>query len=306
VGVVVALAVSLLVVGAIALAMTEGMVLPDASQETDIQPTTAMETFYPGYVFTTPTPRPTGGLRLVAATTQPVVVLCADAVPGWTIYDLQPNDSLALLAAERGVSEEQILAANCLGKSTDIFKYKKLLLPPLVMTETPVPPTGTPLIPTSTSTRAVAVCLGAPPSWIRYTVQAGDTLYKIASNYNTTPGIISQANCLTSTLINPGDKIFVPNTPVRNTATRTMLPPTATPRPVVNTPSFTPRPSSTSTFTSTPINTASPTATATNTLIPTQPTATETFTPTGTKLPTNTSTFTAVPTFTPIPLGGNH
>jgi LysM repeat protein len=313
VGVVVAMAVSLLVVGAIALAMTEGMVLPDASQETDTQPTTAMETFYPGYVFTTPTPRPTNGPRLVAATTQPVEVLCPDAVPGWTIYDLQPKDSLALLAAARGVSEDQILAANCLGKSADISKYKKLLLPPLTMTQTPVPPTATLLVSTSTSTRTVAVCPGAPRTWIIYIVQSGDNLTRIAVNFNTTVQIIAQANCLASTLINPGDRIAVPNTPIRNTATRTALPPTATSRPVVNTPSFTPRPSLTPTLTSvpsthtfTPTNTATPTATATNTFTATTPPATLTFTPTGTKLPTNTSTFTATATFTPIPSGGNH
>ena len=47
---------------------------------------------------------------------------------------------------------------------------------------------------------------------ITYTVQSGDTLYKIADRYNTTVSDIMKLNRLTSNLLSIGQKIIIPST----------------------------------------------------------------------------------------------
>ena len=51
-----------------------------------------------------------------------------------------------------------------------------------------------------------------PNNMFMYTVKAGDTLYKIAQKYNTTPQKISDLNYLKSTNITPGQVLRIPET----------------------------------------------------------------------------------------------
>ena len=51
----------------------------------------------------------------------------------------------------------------------------------------------------------------SPPSgWIRITVQAGDTLESLAQTFHSTPDLLTKENCLPSSLILPGDILYVP------------------------------------------------------------------------------------------------
>ncbi len=100
----------------------------------------------------------------------------------------------------------------------------------IVLTATPVPPSATSYyvspFPTSTSyyappyptaTKAVyhtAVPCGPYSGWVlSYTVQPGDTLYHIATQYRTTVNALQIANCKVTTVIFSGERLWVPNVP---------------------------------------------------------------------------------------------
>jgi LysM repeat protein len=74
------------------------------------------------------------------------------------------------------------------------------------------------LRPPATSTRQLfyptAAACGPYSGWLKtYTVQPGDTLYHIATIYRTTVSALQSANCKPSTIIYPGDLLWVPNLP---------------------------------------------------------------------------------------------
>lgn len=76
-------------------------------------------------------------------------------------------------------------------------------------------PTSTALAPTATrqhaTTEPTETCQ-PPQGWSIYTVRPGETLYRIASRYDLTVGELMQANCLSSTSVSVGTKIYVPPT----------------------------------------------------------------------------------------------
>lgn len=78
---------------------------------------------------------------------------------------------------------------------------------PSVITETAVPPTFTP----TPSEPLIPVC--QPPSgWIAYKVQQGDTLASLAWRTGTTSYALMQANCLSTSAIYSGQRIYLPST----------------------------------------------------------------------------------------------
>lgn len=309
-GITAALTTSLLVLGAIVLAITEGMVLPPAEPIQDTATQDPLEP--PRVVFTTPTQ--IRKLPLVPVATQPVATSCPPP-PGWVPYTVRIGDNLKDLAAARQTTVDQVTGANCL-EVTGLRPNSVLYLPPAPT------PTATPLIPTATRTPfPTQTRCGPPAGWVRYLVRPGDTLFKIATLYGTTWPVLQKANCMgTNSMIFPGNSIYVPNVTPRYTATSRPLPSataikpsatrTITSRPTFTlTPSFTPI-SPTRTFTPTftsipPSSTFTSTATSimpTSTFTPTSTSIppTSTFTPTSTSIPP-TSTFTPTPTPTPIP-----
>jgi LysM repeat protein len=143
----------------------------------------------------------------------------------------------------------------------------QLLIPSPTFTTFPATPTNAfPANPTSisaglpTSTQGAAggasgTC-GPPFNWVKnYTVQAGDTLYRIAINYYTTTADLQRANCKgASTAINVGELLWVPNVAPR-TPPVTVIPsfPSSTPLPTE------PLTETALPFTSTPDPTGTPT-----------------------------------------------
>ena len=117
---------------------------------------------------------------------------------------------------------------------TATFTSTTPTLPP-TRTQSPLPPPT--LVPTSPP-QPPAGC-GQPASWVIYIVQPGDTLYSIGRTYGVTVEQLIFANCLTSTAIYPGQKLYVPNVaPQLPTSTNTIgpvvtntQPPPTTPQP---------------------------------------------------------------------------
>jgi len=169
------------------------------------------------------------------------------------------------------------------------------------ITSTPSPSTTFSRTPVPSATTC-----SLPNGWSIYTVVYGDTFIYLANYFNTTVDALLAANCLSSTMLFPGQQLFLPGIPVP--ATRTSTPtrtPTRTAIPATRTPTRTPTP--THTFTATFTFTFSPTPSFTPTNSPIPPTSTPTDTPTITSVPPTdtptplpTETPTEVPTPTPI------
>ncbi len=281
-GIAAALTTSLLVLGAIVLAITEGMVLPPAEPIQDTPTLDPLEP--PRVVFTTPTQ--IRRLPLVPVATQPAASTCP-MPPGWETYTVRIGDNLIDLAAARQTTVEQLTGANCLDV-TGLRPNSILYLPPAPT------PTATPLIPTASRTPLpTPTPCGPPVGWVRYLVRPGDSLSIIARLYGTTWPVLQKANCMgTNSMIFPGNSIYVPNITPRYTATSRPLPSATAIKPSA-TRTFTARP----TFTFTPSFIAtSPTRTFTPTITSIPPTST--FTPSSTSIP---PTFTLTPTPTSIP-----
>lgn len=281
VGLMAALFTSLLVVGAITLAMTEGMTLP-AAITPEPQPTGALETLFPEFAGTH---RPTSSPRLVEVTNPPILPTCP-IVPGWEAYTVLNGDTLNSLAATRKVTREELMEKNCL-IGASLVPGSRLFLPALPATETPQ---------VQASSTVTTRC-GPPHGWTRYTVQSGDTLFRLSTIYAISVPELQQANCLGwSTTIRSGDAIYVPNVTPRYTATATAvptatrMPPTITPSGIPTLPSVLP-PSRTATSTLRPTSTPTFTATASPTApLPNTATLTGTYTRTVTSTPTSTLT----------------
>ncbi len=170
--------------------------------------------------FVTSTPLPTPS-PLPPATLAPTVPPQPPPECGppasWTIYIVQPGDTLYRIGQAYSVTVDQLIFANCL-VSTTIHAGQQLWVPNVApqfptatITSIPAitsvpPPTSIPISPPS-----YPDC-GPPASWTIYIVQPGDTLQSIASAYFVTVTQLMYANCLSSTAISPGQQLWVPNT----------------------------------------------------------------------------------------------
>ncbi len=125
---------------------------------------------------------------------------------GWTVYTLQPGDTLQSLAVDRQVELMELVKGNCLPTAFTTG-----------MTSVYLPPAASP---TPAITDTLAPC-AQPPGWIVYTIQSGDYLSRIASTYHITLAELRDVNCLgSSSVIRPGQKLYVPGpTSGTNTAT---------------------------------------------------------------------------------------
>jgi LysM repeat protein len=107
------------------------------------------------------------------------------------------GDTVYTLAQRYKTTADSLNAANCL-TAAELPAGIALYVPP-VATVTVIP-------------------CGPPFGWVRaYTVQRGDSLFRIALSYNITYTQLQRGNCMgSSTTIYPGQRLWVPNVP-RNT-----------------------------------------------------------------------------------------
>lgn len=219
IGLLTALASTLIVIGALAFSMSEGgKIAPPKSPP----PSTSTPAMIPLQ------PTVTSQASLITATLSPTLPNTCAIPEKWVAYTIQSGDSLDQLAEKHKISTKALMKANCL-ISEELSPGTVLYLPP-IQKETPVSASATPVtFPTLTP-----IPCGPPAGWVRYVVKQGDTLFKISLMYGVSVAQLQAANCLgNSTLIYAGTVIFVPNVPPRITPTRT---PTSTEKPPTNTP----------------------------------------------------------------------
>ncbi|MGQ9594283.1 MAG: LysM peptidoglycan-binding domain-containing protein [Anaerolineae bacterium] len=183
----------------------------------------------------TPQPSPTGTPE-VAIPTAPAVETPPSPPPacpppaGWQPYVVREGDSLHVLAWQRGTTTYAVLQANCLMEAT-LVAGQVLYLPPLP---------GAPR-PTATPRSLPAAPCGQPPaSWRPYVVRRGDTLSDLAIRYGTTVPAILSANCLASTTIYAGQRLYLPAQPIWWPPAPTPTPRPWLPRPPTSTPALPP------------------------------------------------------------------
>lgn len=131
-----------------------------------------------------PTPA-TPGRRLPDGT------FCPSTPAHWQPYTIQEGDTLSELAARTNISQEIAQSGNCL-TATELLAGQTIYLPP---EPTPQP------------------CPPPPPGWTVYTIQTGDTLWKLAATYGVDPNLVIQVNCLPSTDITAGKRLYLPARP---------------------------------------------------------------------------------------------
>ena len=123
------------------------------------------------------------GLRAAGYQLVTVSQLLGAAPTGQTSYVVKPGDTLYKIASLYGVTVSAIVTANNITNPNLIYPNQVLVIP----ATTP-----------STST-------------VRYVVQAGDTLYKIAARYGVTVSAIVTANNIANpNLIYPGQVLIIP------------------------------------------------------------------------------------------------
>lgn len=219
------------VIGGISLALAEGYVPQPAlflASETPGEvpfPTSDIATSFEFLLTPFPSDTPAASLTSIPPTNCPPPA-------GWIQIMVGSGETIEVIAARYRTTVDALMRANCLFSTTLLTGYL-LYVPPL---------------PTST----VLAC-GAPTGWIQYTVQGGDTLFKISQLYRTTVSQLQQANCLgSSTSIFTGQKLWVPNVPTSTPAiTATII--TIEFATVTLVPSATPEPTNTVEPSATPI-----------------------------------------------------
>lgn len=178
-----------LLVGGLSLALGESYTVSPPTATVSLPPLPQTLTFTPAGSTQSSTGAP------LPTQTPPPSVNCAPPA-GWNPIVVQPGDTLSSLAAQYGVTPEQLAQGNCL-LTQNLTPGYTLYAPAF------------PAFPTSTSLQC-----GPLPGWIyAYTVKSGDTLFRIALLYSTTTANLMTANCKTSTAIFPGDRLWVPNVP---------------------------------------------------------------------------------------------
>ncbi|AJY47144.1 peptidoglycan DD-metalloendopeptidase family protein [Martelella endophytica] len=184
---------------------------------------------------------------------------------------LRGDETLSQFAARNGVSEQDILSANGMTSASQVRPGQVLLVPMLttqpgvaktasqsqgLVPTTPQPaPTNTPdqrvaVLPTTPTTREGVQSssatasrtnesgAGSAPQGGTYTVQSGDSLYKIAVANGVTVDALKAANGLSNTNIRIGQKLVIPTgaappqpvEPVQTAATPQSQPQTAAPQ----------------------------------------------------------------------------
>jgi LysM repeat protein len=189
--------------------------------------------------------------------------------PGWQPLTVLAGDTWESLALEHSTDLSTFLAGNC----QDEEKYKNNRLQSGMVIYVPKSQASPTLSPTASPTSSATATIqaepasgkpktgqnkpkptpcGPPASWVRYTVRSGDNLTRIALATGTTVARLRNANCLNTTLIRTGQRLWVPRIPViftptlrpTRTPTRTLAPPTTVP---TNTPAPTEPPPPTNT-----------------------------------------------------------
>jgi LysM repeat protein len=152
-------------------------------------------------------------------------------------YTVQPGDSLTSVAARFGITRQALAAANGISPSSYLYVGQVLTIPGQGQPEPPVSkPTSTPqppappptAVPTTTPQPVQAPSEAEKGKPVKYTVQPGDSLSRIAARFNTTVANLQRLNNLSNTnYIYPGQVLVI----VAGDDQNNEIPPTSTPKP---------------------------------------------------------------------------
>jgi len=238
VGILIGFISALLILGAFALVFAEGGMLSFQPAPPTDTPTPII--IVPGQPTEPPVPTAT-----LAPSPTPVPPVDCPPPAGWWAYTTGSGETIASVAQQFNLSSDQLVQANCL--TGELSPGVRVYIPPL------------PTLPPVT-------CGNPPAGWIKYTIQSGQNLYRIALYYRMDYRDLARYNCIQDPdRIYAGNEIWVP-------PGNTMTPPVTV--------TVTPTPSRTAT--------ASPTATAQTSTPTATPTVTDTPIP-----PSDTPTATA-------------
>lgn len=119
------------------------------------------------------------------------VILACEMPQGWMPIIVREGQTLEQIANQYNTSMEMLQQQNCL-ESTDITGVTVVFVP--------LPARG----------KETSVRCGPPAGWVIYFVQPGDTLTRIAAMFGTSVNQLINANCLRTTTIFVGQRLFVP------------------------------------------------------------------------------------------------
>jgi LysM repeat protein len=142
----------------------------------------------------TPTLSPSASLTATPSQTSLPSPTGCPIPPGWVPYTVQRGETLNPLAARFGIDPQELADANCITRSQQV-------VPGLVL-YVPEPDTAPPY--------ASPIPCAPPSGWVIYIVQPGDTLYNLALRLNLTAYQLQLANCLPSSYLYAGQRLFVP------------------------------------------------------------------------------------------------
>jgi LysM repeat protein len=195
--IIIALASLVIVIGIASLAMVQDgtSILPGRDKATST-PTPAIITEVSGLDGSgdsTGSTRPTNTQETSVAeqTATPPPVYSCDTPEGWMPIIVMPDQTLEEIAAMYNTSPEMLQEGNCLEDGS--IQAGSILFVPM-----PVQ-----------SNQSSAPC-GPPAGWVIYYVQPGDTLYGIAAMFGTSVNQLINANCLSSTYVYTGQRLYVP------------------------------------------------------------------------------------------------
>ncbi len=171
-----------------------------------------------------PTPPPPSPPPPPRPSTPPPASPSATGSSAYTTYSVQAGDSLYKISQKFGVSVDAILSANGL-QSNNLTVGQQLRIPTSGGGSTPPPP-PTPSQPNPPKPPSPPPASGGGTV---YTVQAGDSLYKIGQQFGVSPESIMQANSLASPALSVGQQLRIPGSSGGSTPPPQPPPPTLKP-----------------------------------------------------------------------------
>ena len=173
-----------------------------------------------------------GGLFLAALTTLAVlgglvVALSESGIPIAQSTPATPTTSVSIPNTATPPPPTEVFTATGTFSPTDTAAPQLTDTPAASLTA-PAFATDTPPATAAPATLTPTPC-GPPPTWVRYTVRRGDTLFDLSRRFGVSQSELQLANCLTDANIKFGQNLFVPFVP-SPTPTETP-PPSETPPP---------------------------------------------------------------------------
>jgi LysM repeat protein len=194
--IVIALASLVIVIGIASLAMIQdGTSILPGQDDATTTPTLTQFTEGSGSGGSTGSSKPTITITqvpgVVDQTATPPTVLSCETPEGWMPIIVMPDQTLEEIAAQYNTTPEMLQEGNCLEDSS--LQAGSILF-----------------VPMSAQASQSSVSCGPPSGWVIYYVQAGDTLYGIATMFGTSVNQLVNANCLNSTYVYTGQRLYVP------------------------------------------------------------------------------------------------